>query len=143
MADTINLVQAALASELETLLAAETIKIYEYRTLPLRLKLSMIVTYLGGLPSGSYLGTVAEDTYLDFALIMLAMYSEAETAEDKETAKKTAEETMNRIEWDIYESPPMNALWEDVGFPRPSIRPAAPREIPDSRYGEIYIRIYL
>lgn len=117
MADTINLVQEALTDELETLLAGETLKIYEYRTIPLKLNLAMMVTYLGGQPGNGVMDDASEYTYLDFAIIMLALYAEAETAAAKEAAKKAAETTLNRIEWDIFESPPENALWEDVSFP--------------------------
>jgi hypothetical protein len=138
MTATINDCLAQLQSTLQTaLVPAEANKVYGYRTWPDKLDVSVSLTYLGGSPSGGTTG--GRDHYYDFSAVLGAKHNNTEAT--LEAAEEALNDVENVIVDTLYKS--KNSLWFNCDFPRPSSRPPSPFERPKTRFGEVFIRVYL
>lgn len=138
---TIQECREQIAAELEPLLVGSGLpvnQVYSYRTLPNLVSRAVQVSYLGGMPSMK-LTSGTHGRYRDFAIILLAQH------DNTAATLQAAEDDLDEIEdiiTDWMESS-KNIYWKKITMPRPTTRPPSPRELPKTRFGEIYIRTHL
>lgn len=112
--------------------------IYDYRTMPSKLPFVISVSYLGGLPGSGTTGGF--DSFSDFALVVEAHH-------DKTADRlKWSESQMNKVEALIVASfngdnYAVDGFWMSAEFYKPSTRPPSPSNYPDTRLGQIYLRV--
>lgn len=144
MSASINAVLAQLKSDIaENLVPASANVVYDYRTFPDKLDVSISLSYQGGLPSGR---TVDGDfLYYDVVAAVGAQIDEQAT----ETALRNADQALNAVENALHAllgkggDSNRNSLWRNIEFVSPSARPPQFPEVPNTRYAEIPFRVHL
>lgn len=139
----INTCLARIQSVMETELAPVYANaIYDYRTGPDKLKVSVSLSFQGGLPAYRTTGGGVGQFY-DITAVIGA------TSDGSENGLRAADQALNALENQIYGLLTdknylySNEYWEKVSFPTPSTRPPNFSFSPTTRYGEIPFRLHL
>jgi signal recognition particle-docking protein FtsY len=110
-------------------------QVYAYRTFPDRAGRDVILTHWATNPEG---GTAAGRSYsYDILAVLKVQYEQKETSADREAELESAEQAINDLEFQVFTylegtGRKSATLWHSNEIFRPSEKPEAPLESPDS-----------
>lgn len=136
---TINDLLAGLKTAVDALtFTGFTPTVYAARVLPETADESISITHMGGLPATAVTGGAAYSSD-DFSLALFVRH-------DNTTASlTTAEQSLNHMEQVLRDgligSKP-SGLWRKLEMVTRSSKPPSPRELVNTRYGVVYVRLH-